>query len=194
MLCRKEGLSISMLSAPEDVFRHDDVERADLAIVLGTSGPELVHRITAGAQLINSGRIKKLLLTGDGRKRHAAYRTEAERMREAAIKLGVSPCDIILEGESQDTIANAKKCNDILQSHPDLQNVQSIFLVSSAWHMLRSFIIMRHHLSDTITLFCHPTKDGFTKDNWESFPEGVRLVNKELHLISGLLKRGYNIP
>ena len=144
--------------------------------------------------MINSSRVGKLLLTGDGRSWHAANRTEADRMREVAIQLGVFSHDIIVEEESQNTIANARKCRDIIRSHPDLQNVTSIVLVSSAWHMLRSFMIMRHHLPRAITVLCHPTEQGYNGDTWATSSEGRRLVCNELRLIGKLIKAGYSVP
>lgn len=178
----------------ESLFRKDDFSHADLAIVFGANEPELDHRITTGAELITSGRVQKLLLTGDGRRRHSATRTEAARMRDIAVSLGVRPSNIIIEDKSQDTIANAQKCRALIEANSELRGIQSVALVSSAWHMLRVFMLMRRCLRDVITLFCHPTPDGHTADNWETSAAGQHVVANEIRLIGKLLRKGYRLP
>lgn len=177
-----------------DVFRSDDFGTADLAIVLGGREPFLTHRITTGIDLITSSRVPTLLLTGDGRSRHGEETTEAQRMRDFAVEHGISPDVLILEDQSGDTVANACNCNELLKSNAALQNASSIAIISSAWHMLRSLMIFRHHIDDSVSLFCHPASDGYNADNWSSDCHGVQLVRKELGYIRKLLNSGYRMP
>ena len=179
---------------PKDVFRHDIADRADVAIVVGSPDPEhLRHRISAGVSLIKSGKTAKLILSGDGRKKDPEKRSEADRMREFAIKAGVSANAIITEDTSHDSIANAKECARLLKTDSTLQSVKSAFLVSSAWHMLRLFIMMRRYLPNKISLYCHPATEGVTAANWQTSPQTRAIVDNELRLIEKLLKTGFSL-
>lgn len=180
---------------PQDVFRDDAFDTADLAIVFGASKPELTYRIESGVNLVTTKRVPKLLLTGYGRpSSRVKRRSEASQMKAYALANGVSENQILIEDESTNTVENACKCLGMLATHPALKDVLSIALVSSAWHMLRSLTIMLHHSPQTLTFFCHPAGGGCTAANWRNDREGIRLVENELRLISTLLTLGYKLP
>ncbi len=179
---------------PKDVFRQDDVAKADVAIVMGSPDPEhLQHRIAAGVALCVSGRVPKLLLCGDGRQKDPQQRSEAERMKDFAIQSGVPVSAILLDDTSRDAIANAKECSRMLKNDPALQGAKSVCLVSSAWHMLRMFIIMRRHMPNAVSLLCQPATEGVTAVNWQTSPQARAIVDNELRLIEKLLKTGYSL-
>ncbi len=177
---------------PKDVFREDSASRADIAIVIGSSDPDhLRQRISTGVSLFTSGRTAKLILTGDGRQKSPDGRSEADRMKDYAVKVGVPATAIIVEDTSNEPIASAKECSRLLKTDVSLQAAKSAFLVSSAWHLLRLSIIMRRHLPRQLTIYCHPATEGITAANWVSTPQGRALVDNELRLIEKLLKTGY---
>ena len=180
---------------PQDVFRSDEFETADLAIVLGGPSPALTHRIKAAIPLVITNRVGKLLLTGYGpNSGRVKRRSEASQMREYALANGLSDDQILIEDKSENTVQNATKCLEMFASHPLLKDVRTIALVTSAWHMLRSLTIMTHHFPPTIRFFCHPATEGYTAANWQEDDEGIRLVQKELRLISKLQARHYKLP
>jgi vancomycin permeability regulator SanA len=177
---------------PKDVFRQDAPERADLAIVVGASDPDhLRHRIAAAVSLMTSGRVPRLLLSGDGRKKHPEGISEAERMKTIALKAGIPASAMFVEDSAQDTIAIARECARLLKSDGALQTVRSAILVSSAWHMHRLYLIMRRHLPRQVALSCSPATEGITAANWQTTPQGRALVENELRLIEKLAKTGY---
>lgn len=179
---------------PADVFRSDAVERADVGIVLGSSDPELLqHRISAAVVLFKAKRVRTLLLSGDGRSKNPEGRTEADRMREIAVKAGVPETAIVMEDASKDPISTAKECTRLLKSHQQLQGTKSAIVVTSAWHTLRTFIILRKHLPHSITLSCFPAAEGCTAKNWQTTPQNRAIVTNELRLIETLLKTGYSL-
>ena len=98
-----------------------------------------------------------------------------------------------MEDTSHDAIENAKECARLLKTHSDLQVVKSAFLVSSAWHMLRLFIMMRRYLPNKISLYCHPATEGVTVTNWQTTPQNREIVDNELRLIEKLLKTGFSL-
>lgn len=180
---------------PQDVFRVDAFETADLAIVFGASKPELTYRIDAGVNLVTTKRVSRLLLTGYGRpSSRVKRRSQASQMKAYALAKGVSENQILIEDQSTNTVENACKCLEMLVTDPLLKDVRSIALVSSAWHMLRTLTIMLHHSPRTLIFFCHPAGEGYTAVNWKNDREGVRLVENELRLISTLLTLGYELP
>lgn len=183
-----------MLFKEQDVFRSDRYETVDLAIVLGGPEPFLTHRIETAVQLISSSRTPRLLLTGDGRIRHGEVTTEAERMRAFAIEHRVDSAALILEDRSGDTIANARNCNKLLTSSRALQGISSIAIVTSAWHMLRSLMIFRHHIHQSVSLFCQPSADGYNAKTWSENPSAIQLVKMELRYIRQLIDHGYRLP
>ncbi|MFN8707954.1 MAG: YdcF family protein, partial [Planctomyces sp.] len=179
---------------PRDVFRKDAVVRSDLAIVIGTPDAEnLRQRISEGISLFSSGKVAKLLLTGDGRKKHPSQRSEADRMREAAVAAGVPVSAILIEDKGQDPESSAKECARLFKSDPSLSGVHSVILVSSAWHLLRTSLVMRHHLPNRVSLLCQPAAEGITADNWQMSPQGRAIVENEIRLIEKLLKTGYSL-
>lgn len=179
---------------PKDVFKQDDAARADVAIVVGSPDPEhLRQRTAAGVALFKAGRVPRLILCGDGRHKHSEQRSEADRMQELAVQAGVPQSALLLEDSGQDIAASAKECSRLLKSDSSLQTARSAFLVSSAWHLLRLYIILRRHLPRQLTLYCHPANEGITSANWHSQPQGRALVDNELRLIDKLLKTGYSL-
>ncbi|MFN9718695.1 MAG: YdcF family protein, partial [Planctomycetota bacterium] len=123
---------------PKDVFRLDVASHADVALVVGASDAELLrHRAGAGIALVRAKKTARLLLCGDGREKDPKRQSEAERMKQMALSASVSESQILIEDESQDVIELAKSLGRRLKSDDLFKSVRSVFLVSSAWHLLR---------------------------------------------------------
>lgn len=179
---------------PKDVFRHDAVARADIAIVIGSPDAEhLRQRVTAGIALFKAGKVPKLIVCGDGREKDPQQKSEAVRMKEMAVKAGVPEISIITEDTGHDPIESAKECGRLLKSDSNLQSVKTAFLISSAWHMLRMFIVMNRYVPNKVTLYCHPATEGVTASNWQTSPQNRAIVENELRLIEKLLKTGFSL-
>lgn len=182
------------LPQPKDVFRSNTADRCELAIVIGAADAELLkHRINAGIALFRGKKTAKLLLVGDGRDKDSLGRSEAERMKDLAIAGGVPESAIFMDGESHDVIEMAKHLARLLKSDEKYRDVKSVTLVSSAWHLLRVWIIMKRHLPHQIQVYCHPATEGHTASNWQTTPQGRATVENELRLIEKLLKTGYSL-
>jgi vancomycin permeability regulator SanA len=179
---------------PKDVFRHDDPARADIGIVMGSPDPEhLRHRIAAGIALFKTGKVPKLIFCGDGRDKDPQQKSEAVRMKEIALKVGVPEASIIIEDTGHDPIESAKACGRLLKSDNSLQSVKTAILVSSAWHLLRMFIVMNRYVPNKVTLYCHAATEGVTTSNWQTSPQNRAIVENELRLIEKLLKTGFSL-
>ena len=179
---------------PKDVFRHDAVARANIAIVMGSPDPEhLRQRIAAGVALFKAGMVPKLIVCGDGRDKDPQRKSEAERMKEIAVKAGVPETSIITEDAGHDPIESARECGRLLKSDASFQSVKTAFLVSSAWHLLRMFIVMKRYVPNKVTLYCHASTEGVTASNWQISPQNRAIVENELRLIDKLLKTGFSL-
>lgn len=185
---------MKILPQPKDVFRADTAPKADLAVVIGASDPELLkHRINAGIALFRGKKVPQLLLCGDGRDKDTQGRSEAERMKQIAVAAGVPESSLVLDDESHDVADMAKNGTRLFKNHDVLKATKSVFLVSSAWHLLRVWMIMKRHLPHQVALHCHPANDGITASNWQATPQSRAVVENELRLIEKLLKTGYSI-
>ncbi|MBI5916710.1 MAG: YdcF family protein [Bacteroidetes bacterium] len=93
------------------------------------------NRFLNGYELYKTGKVKKLLLTGGSGDLLQKNPSEAERMREFLLRIGVPEADIIVEGKSRNTWENAIFTKKILDGqYPGA----SCLLMTSAFHMRRS--------------------------------------------------------
>lgn len=92
-----------------------------------------VDRVLVGEELLRSGRVSHLLLSG-GSGLMLQGESEAEKLRDWLLNRGVPPEKIWLEKDSRNTAENARESVRLLRE----RGVESAFLVTSAFHMLRS--------------------------------------------------------
>ena len=117
--------------------------------------------------------------------------SEAEHMRQAALASGVADEDIILENSSQDTVENILFALIELQRSFYLNNVHSVLLVTTAYHMRRSLAIARYLLPKHITVIPCPANDNNTRrDNWMNTQVGTDRAKKEAMKIVGAVING----
>ncbi|MFQ5446728.1 MAG: YdcF family protein [Saprospiraceae bacterium] len=94
------------------------------------------NRFLNAYELYKTGKVRKLLLTGGSGEVLQKGPSEAEKMREFLLRIGVPQEDIIVEGKSRNTHENAvftkKILDEIYPSQP------SCLLLTSAVHMRRS--------------------------------------------------------
>ena len=123
-----------------------EVKKHDVAIVLGGMSDynndldELTiyrqaDRIFQAITLYRTGKVKKILISGD-----SGYITdrglhEARQMKSILVKWGFPPEDILTEDISKNTHENAQETAKVLKKHKDLK---SYLLVTSGTHMRRS--------------------------------------------------------
>lgn len=119
----------------------EDVPRRDVAVVLGTSrfistGREnsyFVYRIDAAEDLYTSGKISKILVSGDNA--DVSY-NEPLAMQEALIERGIPEEDIVLDYAGFRTLDSVVRAQEVFQ--------QSDFIVvSQPFHVERAVYIAR---------------------------------------------------
>jgi SanA protein len=117
-----------------------EVPHAQAALVLGAqvmpSGKPsamLADRIAAAADLYRSGKVDKLLLSGD----HGQWRyDEVGTMRRALLARGVRPADIFTDHAGFDTWDSAQRARRVF-------DVRSVVVVTQSFHMARALFDAR---------------------------------------------------
>ena len=128
-------------------IKHSELEQYDVGIVLTGFGNfnndlsrlELHYngdRMWQALQLYNTGKIKKLLISGDSGYVSERGLHEAQQTRDVLLAWGIPSDDIIVEGKSRNTHENAVMTMDLLRKkYPELKNN---ILITSGLHVPRA--------------------------------------------------------
>ena len=170
---------------------NDHGANVDCIIVLG-SKKAAKYRVPVAVKAFFAGRSEKILLCG-GKMREfpGGNMTEAENMYEKAMELGVPKANIILENHSQNTIENLLCSLLELQRSIWLNNVKSVLLVTTTYHMCRSLHLAKYLFPAHITVYPCPADDTTTKrDNWMNTTKGIERAKAEALNIVNCVKNG----
>ena len=127
--------------------KFNKIEKHDVAIVLGgmfeyNSDLEVISirrsgdRIVQAISLYKTGKVEKLLLSGDNGYLTDRGLHEAKQVKELLVQWGIAPLDIITEEHSINTHLNALETTKLLkQSYP---HFNKFILVTSGVHMKRA--------------------------------------------------------
>jgi SanA protein len=124
----------SIFSLPSELPAHG------VAIVFGAEerngrpSAALADRIEAAAELYHSGKVRKLLMTGDNR--FVNY-NEPQAMRDYALQLGVPEQDIVLDYAGRRTYDSCYRARAIF-------GVEEAVLVTQAFHLPRAMYLCQH--------------------------------------------------
>ena len=125
-----------------DIYDFDEIESADIsadcAIVLGCqvlpSGQPstmLRHRLETGAELYFSGKVKKIIVSGD----HGAdHYDESNNMKSYLIDMGIPSEDIFMDHAGFSTYDSMKRAKEVF-------GVSSAIVVSQKYHLYRAMYI-----------------------------------------------------
>ncbi len=104
--------------APRIYERPEEVPEQPAALILGAGlradgSPTVVlaDRVRAGAELYRLGKVKALLLSGDGRS--SPYYSEPEAMRRLALRLGVPESALRVDPEGLRTLASCRRAREV---------------------------------------------------------------------------------
>lgn len=121
----------------------DSIPEAHVGIVLGTS-PKLVngqtnlffkHRIKAAADLYHSGKIDRVLVSGDNRTIHY---NEPVQMQKALVEAGVPKDRIHLDFAGLRTLDSMVRAREVFDQ-------DTVIVISQPFHNQRAVYIARHH-------------------------------------------------
>lgn len=162
-------------------------------IVLGGGPPARVERAVA---LYDEGYGHYLIMSGGAV--YNPWQTQAEHMRQQAVRLGVPERRILLENRSLTTYQNALYCLDVMRHH----GMRSAIVVSSDFHMRRAWMDFSYVFAGSgIRLtFCSSRFKGFRPGLWWSTAVGWRLTIGEYAkmaytiVVDFMLRRGQTTP
>lgn len=124
---------------------------APAEVIVAISGGDTQARTQEAIELYKAGWAPQLIFSG------AALDTSgpsnAEAMRQQALKAGVPNRDIILDSKAADTAQNAAGTLALLGARD-----KRIILVTSPYHQRRASIEFQKALGDSVTIINHPTK------------------------------------
>jgi vancomycin permeability regulator SanA len=95
----------------------------------GRATPILYDRVATAAELYHSGKVEKLLLSGDG-----LTNREPQAMRRAALDLGVPEAALILDEAGLDTYATCSRARAVF-------GVTQALLVTQSFHLPRALFL-----------------------------------------------------
>ena len=203
---RYDNEKLDMETTYEIVFRNieDNEMPSKYAIVFGTSRKiEMIARVEKTVELYNSGRIEKILFTGgkngissaknnqtpeDIRKDNLDISyvindnlSEAERMKNYCLELGVKEENIILDcisNNSNETLQN-------LLSFIEVKKGDNLILVTSAYHLKRCLASAKKYIPFPLTYSLVTAPTGyFESDNYYNTELGREIINFEAyHLV-----------
>jgi uncharacterized SAM-binding protein YcdF (DUF218 family) len=139
------------LEAEHRVVSDASLPHADAIVVLGggTVRPERLDtsRLGEAARAWRAGRAPTVILSGGGgRGGTGRGRTEAQRMAEAIVTLGVPQSALVLEERSHSTLENAQFTARLARE----RHIRDVLLVTSAVHMPRASLLFRDAGIDAI--------------------------------------------
>lgn len=126
---------ISAISAKGKIFTIENATSARVAIVFGaglqhdkTPSPVLKDRISAAVQLYHSGKVEKILLSGDNR---FEYYNEPASMKEYALSLGVPEVDLVMDFAGRRTYDTCYRARAVF-------GLKEAILVTQRFHLPRA--------------------------------------------------------
>jgi SanA protein len=126
------------LFARSRITTQENAQPSPVAIVFGAGltrtgepSPVLQDRVKTAAQLYFSGKVKKLLMSGDNR---FIYHNEPGSMKEFALELGVPEADIVLDYAGRRTYDTCYRARAIF-------GVQQAILVTQRFHLPRALLL-----------------------------------------------------
>jgi len=157
--------------------------RSDAIVVI--SGDEQMARFQEGVNLFQRGLGQYLVFSG------AAFdngTSNADVMRDLAVKRGVPERAILEEPFGEDTWGNAVHTRQVLEAH----NLHSAILVTSPYHARRAKLTFdAAYKGSGIELTVHAAPDSqWRKLSWWQFPETRRLTFTELQKLGYILATG----
>lgn len=146
------------------------------------------ERVSKAVELYQQKRVEKLLFMGgvSGVSNQTGETvSEAERMKDFALSLGVREEDILLDTTSNNTFENVDHALSILKE--ELSSLPSVSIITSEFHLKRCYAILKKKCP-RLEVIMIAAKDGFTdSDNWflsdNRWNSGRSLATYEAHLL-----------
>ena len=165
------GMILLVVLSPLPLVARDDLHQADAIVVIG--GDHKPQRVRHAVELYKDGYASVLIISaGTIVQEGKELIPEAEVMRRQALEMGVTDEAIILENRSQSTLENALYSWEICHDH----RIDSILLVTSAYHSRRARRIFRETLEPSILVSVQPAPPRHHPLLWWLYPDQAQVV------------------
>ncbi len=166
------------------IFVDDEVDRADVIILPGSSHIQLIKR---AIQLYLEEKAGLLIFTGGYNEK--IQQTESEWAKKLAIEAGIPESAILTESRSTNTKENAIEARSLLEKSAIDPKV--IVLPSKTYHS-RRLLMTFQKLFPNCEILISGVTDGrdITRDNWTESPEKIAVVMEEIRKISAYYLKG----
>ena len=111
-------------------------------------------------------------------------------MADIASEAGVPDHDLLVENRSASTFENARFSATLLDAHGLLDDLSTVLLVSSEWHMRRVLLTTKKYFPADIRFVCCPTCEGCNRDDWTQSDTCRMEVLNEATLLKAFLMTG----
>ncbi len=161
-------LGAAFYIAPEDKLEKTDA-------IIAVSGGETASRADEAIKLYQQGWAPLIIFSGAAKDSNSP--SNAEAMRQLALKAGVPSYAITLDEGSANTSENASRVSTIVQA----LHLNKVILVTSPYHQRRAYIEFHARLGKTVAILNHPAIDhSWSKSRWWLSPKGWYLTLTEV--------------
>jgi uncharacterized SAM-binding protein YcdF (DUF218 family) len=158
----------------------------DLALVFGTSQPEVIQRTW---DLYRRGLVPKILVSGGVA--CPGGKNEAQTIKDGLVSLGVPEEVIITEEKATNTLENVLFSKKILEADGSLAKIKKITAVVKNFHSRRVLMTLKRHFPSGIKFFpAVYDAYNFSRDTWPDSEAGREKVLSEWHKIPKYLAQG----
>ena len=165
------GLLAVVIVLPNLLVVQYALGHADAIVVIG--GDHKPARIQHAAELYRQGYAPVIVISAGTVVREGdEWMAEAEVMRRQALQLGLSEATLVIEDRSLSTLQNAQYAGQLCEE----RGIESILLVTSAYHSSRARHIFRQELAGKVTVMAQPAPRGHHALLWWLHPGQVYTV------------------
>lgn len=162
-------LGVGFFLSPQDKLQKSDA-------IVAISGGETAERTKEAVELFKANYAPVLIFSGAARDEG---KSNAEAMKQLAIKAGVPEENILVEERAQDTFENAR----FVREHVATKHIQSIILVTSPYHQRRAALTFNRFLDDVKIINHSSTDSRWRKNGWWKDDWGKKITLSELQKI-----------
>jgi uncharacterized SAM-binding protein YcdF (DUF218 family) len=156
---------------PNLLVVQDELGYADAIVVIG--GDHKPARMQHAAELYRQGYAPVIVISAGTVVREGdEWMVEAEVMRRQALQLGLPEATLVIEDRSLSTLQNARYSGQLCEE----LDIESILLVTSAYHSSRARHIFRQELAGKITVVAQPAPRGHHALLWWLYPDQIYTV------------------
>ncbi len=169
----------------------DEGKSADVAILLGGNPTNAVERAKACATLYKQGRVKYIVPSGGVKWDYNGEKvSEADLMKSVLISEGVPDNVILCDNEARTTKENMICASLVIERKFEFENIDSVIIVTSVWHMKRSIALAKAFLPRKVKISAYPSFPDESLEYVKTTPSAQGFLNDSLRLMALLVNKG----